>query len=164
MDRHELSFSTGARSGASNRFPDGSLDFFESTDFSIDCPSVSLLDQIAKGSYGTVYKGMMNGNIVAVKMEDFHEDAEEQVNLLIELSMLQSYPHKNLVKFFGAGFLPKSATGEMVVHSTFVFQLFHFLLQYYVDCDDCVGVVQTWSIERMSQIQSALECPRSNCS
>lgn len=113
----ELSFSEAARNGAAERFPDGTLDLFLPSDFYIDCPSLSLLDQIAKGSYGTVYKGLMNGAVVAVKMEDFHDNDQEQVNLLVELSMLQSFPHRNLVKFFGAGFLPKSSTGEMVRQS-----------------------------------------------
>ena len=113
-DDEEATFSDAARRGASDRFPDGTLDLFESSDFTIDCPSISLLDQIAKGSYGTVYKGSMNGSLYAIKIEDFHEDDDEQVNLLVELSMLQSYPHSNIVKFHGAGFLPKSATGEKV--------------------------------------------------
>ena len=110
----EMTFSQGAKDGAEARFPEGTLDFFQAGDFTINCTSVSLLDQIAKGSYGTVYKGSMNGTTCAVKIEDFHEEDEEQVNILVELSMLQSFPHMNLVRFHGAGYLPKSATGEKV--------------------------------------------------
>lgn len=106
-------FSIAAREGADKRFPDGTLDWFESSDFSIDFHSVALKEQLAKGSYGTVYKAVMNGEVVAAKIEDFHDGDEEQINLLVELSMLQSFPHDKLVKFHGAG-ISKSMMGEKV--------------------------------------------------
>jgi hypothetical protein len=62
---------------------------------------------LSLGSYGTVYKATMDGGNYAVKIEDFHEGDEEQVNLLVELTMLQSFPHEKLVKFFGAGVFVK---------------------------------------------------------
>jgi hypothetical protein len=111
----ELSFSSNALEGAEKRFPDGSLDWFLPSDFTVNCTTITLIDQIAKGSYGIVYKGVMNGSIVAVKIEDFHDEDEEQVNLIVELSMLQSFPHERLVKFYGAGYLPKSSSGTMVM-------------------------------------------------
>lgn len=137
----ELSFSSSARASAEKRFPGGTLDWFLTSDFSIDCTSISLLDQIAKGSYGTVYKGVMNGMLVAAKIEDFHEEDEEQVNLLVELSMLQSFPHERLVRYFGSGCLPNSVTGKKVricnsnegIHVTYLFAL--------PDNYDCVGAV-----------------------
>ena len=102
-------FSVGARKIAEKRFPNGTVDWFEPMDFTIDYESVKLLELVAKGSYGTVYKSLFEGNIVASKLEDFHENDEEQVNLLVELTMLQSYPHDRLVKFIGAGCLSKSS-------------------------------------------------------
>lgn len=113
------SFSTSAREGASKRFPEGTLDWFEQNDFSIDFSSVTLLEEIAKGSYGTVYKSVMQGKYVAVKIENFHEGDEEQVNLLVELSMLQCFPHDRLVRFYGAG-LSKSGSDDKVFFVSFL--------------------------------------------
>ena len=80
------------------RFPDGSVDFFEpATDFIVDCSAVQLMDELAKGSYGVVYHGTVDGQAMAVKMEEFSDGVEEQVNLLVELTMLQSFPHDRMV-------------------------------------------------------------------
>ena len=49
----------------------------------------------------------MKKEVYAVKVEDFLP-GEEQTNLLVELSILQSYPHERLVKFCGAAYLAKS--------------------------------------------------------
>ena len=49
----------------------------------------------------------MKNEVYAVKLEDFIQ-GEEQTNLLIELSILQSYPHERLVKFCGAAYFAKS--------------------------------------------------------
>lgn len=46
-------FSTEARQRAVNRFPEGTLDLWNDDDFTVDCTTVSLLEQIAKGSFGT---------------------------------------------------------------------------------------------------------------
>ena len=113
-EKQNATFSDVAKDGANKRFPEGTLDWFHPSDFAIDFSSVSLLEQIAKGSYGTVYKSVMQGDLVAVKIESFHEGCEEQVNLLVELSMLQSFPHERLVRFFGAG-TSKSGSGEKVI-------------------------------------------------
>ena len=106
-DNAHTAFSIGARKSAEKRFPNGTVDWFEPIDFTIDYDSVKLLELVAKGSYGTVYKSLFNNAIVAAKLEDFHENDEEQVNLLVELTMLQSFPHDRLVKFIGAGCLSK---------------------------------------------------------
>lgn len=97
------SFSKGAKDAAEHRFPDGTVDWYMSSDFNIDYDSVELLDLVAKGSYGTVYKALWRGNIVAAKLEDFKDGDEEQVNLLVELTMLQCFPHERCVRFLGAG-------------------------------------------------------------
>lgn len=99
------SFSSGAQDAADKRFPDGTVDWFISADFNVDYNSVEIEELIAKGSYGTVYKAKWKGGIVAAKLEDFTDGDEEQVNLLVELTMLQSFPHERLVKFLGAGCL-----------------------------------------------------------
>mmetsp|Transcript_25952 Transcript_25952/g.24802 ORF Transcript_25952/g.24802 Transcript_25952/m.24802 type:complete len:803 (-) Transcript_25952:141-2549(-) len=100
-------FSPYAIEGAHERFPNNSVDFFESSDFSVNCSSVGLIEEIAKGSFGVVYHGTLDGTSYAVKIEDFHDGdedhREDQVNLLVELTILQSLPHPRLVKFIGAG-------------------------------------------------------------
>ena len=118
-----FSFADEAKFGATQRFPDGTVDFFEPSDFIIDCSSVLLNDELAKGSYGIVYNGTIGDESYAVKIEEFTEGIEEQVNILVELTMLQSYPHERLVRFFGAGFLPKSTVGAKV-------QLLYFIFTY----------------------------------
>jgi hypothetical protein len=55
-------FSPYAIKGAHERFPNNSVDFFESSDFSINCSSVKLLEEIAKGSFGVVYHGKDSAN------------------------------------------------------------------------------------------------------
>ena len=106
-----MEFCSAAKTAAEARFPDGSLDFFCSTDFTIDCSSILLTDEIAKGSYGTVYAGVLHGETYAVKIEEFSDSIEEQVNLLVELTVLQSLPHETMVRFVGAGALTKNNTG-----------------------------------------------------
>lgn len=61
-----------------------------------------------------MYKGLVDGSLHAIKIEDLHQEDEEQVNLIVELSMLNSYPHPNLVKFYGAGWVPRAGTDEKV--------------------------------------------------
>jgi hypothetical protein len=56
------------------------------------------MDELAKGSYGVVYHGTVEGQAMAVKMEEFSDGVEEQVNLLVELTMLQSFPHERMVR------------------------------------------------------------------
>ena len=106
-----MEFSLAARTAAEQRFPEGSLDFFQCSDFNVDCSTIQLVDELAKGSYGTVYAGVMCGETYAVKIEEFSDGVEEQVNLLVELTVLQSLPHEKMVRFFGAGYLAKTNVG-----------------------------------------------------
>lgn len=50
-----------------------------------------------------MYTANVGTNVYAVKIEDFHQGDEEQANLLVELTILQSFPHDRLVKFIIAG-------------------------------------------------------------
>lgn len=77
-----------AKSGASSRFFDGSVDFFVPSDFNVDCASVNLNGVLARASYGVVYDGTWNEESYAVKIEDFASSAEDQVNLIVELTLL----------------------------------------------------------------------------
>eukprot|EP01041_Mallomonas_annulata_P008495 gene8495-17522_t len=110
-----LSFSPAAEEGLRNRLSPGQFDLFESAHFQVDVAHIALLDQLAKGSYGVVYRCCLNGSSYAVKIEDFLPGVEEQVNLLVELTILQSLPHDRLVPFFGAGYLSKSSAGAYKV-------------------------------------------------
>lgn len=114
MSSYEASFSLASKGGAYNRFPDGCVDFFESSDFTIDCESVDLHSILSNGSFGVVYEGVMNGQTFAVKMQDFTLGIEEQVNLIVELTILQSLPHDRMVRFHGAG-LQLLPTGPKVI-------------------------------------------------
>jgi hypothetical protein len=114
------SFSATAKEAAEKRFPEGTVDWFLSSDFNVDYESVKVLDLIAKGSYGTVYKALWNGEVVAAKLEDFTDGDEEQVNLLVELTMLQSFPHERLVRFLGAGCLSNDQ-GSYIERKVFFF-------------------------------------------
>lgn len=97
--------------------------FNPESDFSIDAHAVVLQEQLAKGSYGVVYAGLYNGEKVAVKIESLGPGEEEQVNVLTELTVLQSLCppsslssplHPRLVGYRGAGKLLKSPTEAKV--------------------------------------------------
>ena len=78
-----LTFSPAALTGLRNRFAvDGAVNdliLFDSSHFRVDVGNISLLDQLAKGSYGVVYKGALNGGTYAVKIEDFLEKAKKEI-------------------------------------------------------------------------------------
>lgn len=101
-------FSKDAYQKLHARFPRSGLKLFATNDFNVNISNVTILEQLARGAYGVVYKGLMNRNTYAVKIEDIQIDVEEQVNILTELTILQSIPHSRLVKFNGAGYLTKS--------------------------------------------------------
>ena len=107
------SFSSGAKDGADKRFPEGTVDWYISSDFNVEYNDVELLNVVAKGSYGTVYKAKWNNEVVAAKLENFDDGDEEQVNLLVELTMLQCFPHDRLVRFLGAGCLATPISGKI---------------------------------------------------
>ena len=114
MSSQVASFSLAAKGGSYKRFPDGCADFFESSDFTVDCANVTLCSVLARGSFGVVYIGRMHGETYAVKVEDFNSGVEEQVNLIVELTILQSLPHDRMVRFYGAGYQAVSPTGPQV--------------------------------------------------
>lgn len=114
MDSTDSLFSDAAKSGSFNRFPDGTVDFFISSDFTVDCATVNLDGVLARGSYGVVYRGTWNGEVYAVKIEDFTSGVEEQINLIVELTLLQSLPHDRMVRFYGAGYQAESFSGPKV--------------------------------------------------
>lgn len=104
MDNEDIVilFSENARQSALNRLT-SAADFFLESDFAEDCDQLDFREQIAAGSYGRVYTASVGSNTYAVKVEDFHDGDEEQANLLVELTILQSLPHERLVKFIIAG-------------------------------------------------------------
>jgi len=116
-----LTFSQGALDGLRRRLAvdnrADSFTFFDAEHFDVEVSNISLLDQLAKGSYGVVYKGALNGLSYAVKIEDFLPGVEEQINLLVELTILQSLKHDRLVSYFGSGYLSRSSSGAYKVIS-----------------------------------------------
>jgi serine/threonine protein kinase len=132
MSSTTAAFSDAAKAAASKRFPDGSVDFFVPSDFVVDCTTVNLNKVLARGSYGVVYEGTWNGDSYAIKIEDFTSAVEDQANLIVELTLLQSLPHSRMVRFYGAGYQPDSLTGPKVMKScikqNFNFPLVSFFL------------------------------------
>eukprot|EP01104_Vermistella_antarctica_P010373 TRINITY_DN276_c0_g1_i1.p1 TRINITY_DN276_c0_g1~~TRINITY_DN276_c0_g1_i1.p1 ORF type:complete len:1405 (+),score=445.67 TRINITY_DN276_c0_g1_i1:412-4626(+) len=70
-----------------------------------DDPTVvfDLIEELAVGSFGSVYKGTYKptGEIVAVKVCQL-EDEDSFTDLMFEISILRKCEHPNIVKFFGA--------------------------------------------------------------
>jgi len=62
-----------------------------------------LIEELAVGSYGTVYKAKHKptGDIVALKIITLEED-ETFDDLAIEISVLKTCSQENIVKFYGA--------------------------------------------------------------
>jgi serine/threonine protein kinase len=97
------------------RLSSDDLNFFDPTcDFTVEVSDIHLLDKLAEGSYGVVYKAAIGTDMYAVKVEDLRTGVEEQLNILSELTLLQSLPHECLVKYFGTGYLSKSSAEAKV--------------------------------------------------
>jgi len=62
-----------------------------------------LIEEIAEGSFGTVYKGrhIPTGNIMAVKIIALDED-ETFEDLVVEIDILHRCNHNNIVKYYGS--------------------------------------------------------------
>eukprot|EP01132_Coremiostelium_polycephalum_P003594 gene3594-4476_t len=62
-----------------------------------------LIEEIAEGSFGTVYKGkhLPSGNIMAVKIIALDED-ETFDDLVVEIDILNRCNHNNVVKYYGS--------------------------------------------------------------
>ncbi|KAK5576653.1 hypothetical protein RB653_007797 [Dictyostelium firmibasis] len=62
-----------------------------------------LIEEIAEGSFGTVYKGkhLPTGNIMAVKIIALDED-ETFEDLVVEIDILNRCNHNNIVKYYGS--------------------------------------------------------------
>jgi hypothetical protein len=115
-DKRMIEFTEETRNGAELRFVGGYVDIFLPSDFQLDCSSIVLHDELAKGSFGVVYKGTLEGEMetYAVKIVEYNANVEEQVNVIIELSVLQSLPHDRLVRYRGAAYLPTPSLGAKV--------------------------------------------------
>lgn len=101
-----LLFDNKVLSEVKNRFPCDSLDIFNANDFNIDLKKLDILGKLANGSYGDVHHGVYNDRKVAIKVIEIlpTHNIQEIVNILIELSLMQSLPHDKLVKYAGAGY------------------------------------------------------------
>ncbi|KAG5241598.1 MAP3K epsilon protein [Salix suchowensis] len=62
-------------------------------------------DEIGKGAYGRVYKGLdlENGDFVAIKQVSLENIAQEGLNIIMqEIDLLKNLNHKNIVKYLGS--------------------------------------------------------------
>ncbi|GAB4850652.1 MAP3K epsilon protein kinase 1 [Ancistrocladus abbreviatus] len=62
-------------------------------------------DEIGKGAYARVYKGLdlENGDFVAIKQVSLENIAQEDLNIIMqEIDLLKNLNHKNIVKYLGS--------------------------------------------------------------
>ncbi|KAG9146201.1 hypothetical protein Leryth_007903 [Lithospermum erythrorhizon] len=62
-------------------------------------------EEIGKGAYGRVYKGidLENGDFVAIKQVSLQNIAQEDLNIIMqEIDLLKNLNHKNIVKYLGS--------------------------------------------------------------
>jgi len=78
-----------------------SLKPFTPSDFNVNPKSVQIGEELGKGNFSTVYKGMFEGRQVAVKRQEIVDNDLERY-LLNELAILRQMKHEGCVKFYGA--------------------------------------------------------------
>lgn len=83
-------FLPGVQEGFRKRFPNDDLEISEESDFGIDTNDIVLLDQIARGAYGVVYKGIVKGKTYAIKVQEAIPAEEEQVKDTTEIHICGS--------------------------------------------------------------------------
>ncbi|KAG0501792.1 hypothetical protein HPP92_001864 [Vanilla planifolia] len=69
------------------------------------CDKYMLGDEIGKGAYGRVYKGLdlENGDFVAIKQVSLENIPQEDLNIIMqEIDLLKNLNHKNIVKYLGS--------------------------------------------------------------
>lgn len=72
-------------------------------DLDIEWSDLDLKEKIGRGSFGTVHRARWHGVDVAVKIlmeQDFHADSYKE--FLVEVSIMKSLQHRNIVLFLGA--------------------------------------------------------------
>jgi hypothetical protein len=104
---------------ARKRFPnvDPITSTIETGTFDMDVNDIVLQDQLARGAYGVVYKGQVKGKTYAIKVLDLVDCAEEQVNILVEIALLKSYPNNTLVSYHGCAHIADARSSENKVRT-----------------------------------------------
>ncbi len=128
-------FLPGVQDGFKKRFPNDDFKISEESDFGVDTSDIVLLDQIARGAYGIVYKGVVKGKTYAIKVQEAVPALEEQINILVELTLLKSLHHERLVSSYGSSRIVEKRSPFEVKVSIF-FQAFLFInAKIDNDCD-----------------------------
>lgn len=107
-------FLDGVPDGVRTRFPGVApvTSTIDTGTFDIDVNDIVLQDQLARGAYGVVYKGQVKGKTYAIKVLDLVDCAEEQVNILVEIALLKSYPNSTLVSYYGCSHIADARSSE----------------------------------------------------
>jgi hypothetical protein len=88
--------------GFHKRFPEDDTIHNTIPEFDVNYSDIDLLDKLAAGAYGVVFKGLVKGRTFAIKLLDLVPALEEQVNIYIEITLLKAIPHERLVNYIGA--------------------------------------------------------------
>ncbi|XP_020230314.1 serine/threonine-protein kinase STY13 [Cajanus cajan] len=111
--RHSSSFATAAKfKGVAGTAASGGAPTFKKQrqDWEIDPSNLIIKSVIARGTFGTVHRGIYDGQDVAVKMLDWGEEGhrtEAEINALRsaftqEVAVWHKLQHPNVTKFIGA--------------------------------------------------------------
>jgi hypothetical protein len=100
--------------GARKRFPNVApiISTIEAGAFDMEINDIVLQDQLARGAYGVVYKGQVKGKTYAIKVLDLVDCVEEQVNILVEIALLKSFPSNTLVSYHGCAHIADARSSE----------------------------------------------------
>eukprot|EP01129_Flabellula_baltica_P009160 TRINITY_DN3697_c0_g1_i2.p1 TRINITY_DN3697_c0_g1~~TRINITY_DN3697_c0_g1_i2.p1 ORF type:complete len:1262 (+),score=287.03 TRINITY_DN3697_c0_g1_i2:42-3827(+) len=72
-------------------------------------PEIENLEKLGEGGFGTVYRGTLNGEIVALKslkVDQIEDELEQFQEFIHEVNVMRQFDHPNLVKLYGTTLNP----------------------------------------------------------